>query len=123
MDADTKHRETSSSEKVETYLEERKAFTFTELAPGAGNMLLKAFMIDIEPEESHGGIEYTHDGEEFLYVMQGRVDIEIEDEKFNLGAGQCVHFDSSRVHRLHNPGRIGSRILIVVYAPPPSAAP
>jgi len=105
----------SPSEKVEKYLHDRKAFAYTKLVAADGK-LLKAFRIEIQPEKDHGGIEYTHAGEEFLYVLSGQVNIEVGDEKHCLGEDEFVHFDSSIPHRLHNPGQSLTRILVVLYA-------
>lgn len=110
--------EISSAEKVENYLKQRKSFSFTKLTDDADNMLLKGMMIDIAPESGHGGIEYRHDGEEFLYVMDGRIEIEIGEAHHSLSAGQCVRFDSSIPHKLFNPGRSTARTLVVLYVPP-----
>jgi len=114
--SDENNASPSSSSKVEKYLSERPSFVFTKLATAEGK-ILKAFRVDIQPEKDHGGIEYTHAGEEFLYVLSGQVEIEIGSEKHSLRDDGFVHFDSSIPHRLHNPGSTVARTLVVLYAP------
>jgi transcriptional regulator with XRE-family HTH domain len=43
---------------------------------------------------------YSHDGEEFLFVMKGVADLLLDDRRITLYEGDCVYFDSSLKHRL-----------------------
>lgn len=55
-----------------------------------------------------------HQGEEFVYVLQGKVELHTEHyEPTLLAAGDCVYFDSSMGHAYLNRGRGEARILVV----------
>lgn len=57
---------------------------------------------------------YTHDGEEFLFVMEGCFDVWLdEDEHYELEAGDSLCFPSSVPHRWSNPGQEPTRVLWV----------
>jgi mannose-6-phosphate isomerase-like protein (cupin superfamily) len=43
---------------------------------------------------------YSHDGEEFLFVMKGSAELLLDDKRILLDEGDCVYFDSSMKHRL-----------------------
>ena len=55
--------------------------------------------------------EYSHDGEEFLYIMAGTADLILDDERLTLEAGDCIYFDSSLRHRLLS--RDGSEVKVL----------
>jgi transcriptional regulator with XRE-family HTH domain len=64
-------------------------------------------------EAGHGsGGEYRHEGEEFLYVIEGRLSIILDGrEQFDVSAGSSLCFESSRSHRWWNPGDTVARVL------------
>jgi len=60
---------------------------------------------------------FSHEGEEFFYVVDGKVVLTIEDETFDLNAGDSMHFSSGCVHRVANPADAPAQ-LIYVNTPP-----
>jgi transcriptional regulator with XRE-family HTH domain len=78
---------------------------------------LMAFEVTIDPESEHRKVVYRHEGEEFIYVLSGRLKITVGRKTKSLQKGQSIHFDSSQKHILRNPGKEPSRLLVVVYAP------
>lgn len=71
----------------------------------------------IAPGASSDG-SYDHDGEEFLFVLQGRFEISIEGYgKYKLQAGDSVAFPSTNPHSWRNPGK-EEAIVIWVNTPP-----
>lgn len=57
-----------------------------------------------QPGGSTGDDLYTHEGEEAGLILQGRVDLYLEDECFELREGDSFSFESHRPHRFVNPG-------------------
>ena len=47
---------------------------------------------------------YSHEGEEFLFVTKGRLNIFLESQQYRLRAGDSFYFQSSAPHRWENPG-------------------
>ena len=43
---------------------------------------------------------YSHDGEEFLFIMKGAAELILDEKRIVLEEGDCVYFDSSLKHRL-----------------------
>jgi transcriptional regulator with XRE-family HTH domain len=73
--------------------------------------LLEPQRFSVEPGQGSGG-EYAHEGEEFLYVLEGTLSITLDRrEHFDVEAGMSLCFESSRRHRWWNPGTVVTRVL------------
>jgi len=80
------------------------------LTPGAGG--LRLFLMTIQPG-GHSGEFYSHAGDEAGYILQGRLELTVEDRTEALGAGASFRFASHRPHRWRNAGRGPCRVLWV----------
>jgi DNA-binding transcriptional MerR regulator/quercetin dioxygenase-like cupin family protein len=83
-----------------------------------GRSLLGVQMVTVAPRGgSEGG--YAHDGEEFVYVLEGSLEVVLnEQERYVLRAGDSLAFPSSMVHSWRNPGRQASARVLWVNTPP-----
>jgi DNA-binding transcriptional MerR regulator/mannose-6-phosphate isomerase-like protein (cupin superfamily) len=77
-----------------------------------GNTVMEPHMFRISPRAGSGE-SYTHEGEEFLYVLQGELQISVADAEYRLKPGDSFYFESATPHRWSNPGRTETRILWV----------
>ena len=88
-----------------------------EGGPGVHMELLASGKITMEPHMfrlapgAGSGESYSHEGEEFLYLVRGRLDIELAGEAFQLRAGDSFYFSSKTQHRWTNPGKTETLIL------------
>jgi len=78
---------------------------------------LMPFRVTIDPKSKHKQVGYSHDGEEFIYVISGRLKISVGRKTKTLAAGESILFDSSKKHRLSNPGRRPTVLVVVLFAP------
>jgi DNA-binding transcriptional MerR regulator/mannose-6-phosphate isomerase-like protein (cupin superfamily) len=69
-----------------------------------GNTVMEPHLFRIAPH-SGSGESYTHEGEEFLYVLRGKLHIALEHEEYRLKPGDSFYFESATPHRWRNPGR------------------
>ena len=74
-------------------------------------------MITIEPEQAHKPVAYRHEGEEFIYVMEGKLQITLDQKVSRLNPGESIHFNSEIPHKLKNMGKVTTRCLVVLYTP------
>ena len=82
------------------------------LIPHRPGVLLEANIHAVEPgAESDGAIE--HEGEEIGFVLEGRLQLWVDNDSYMLGPGDAFHFQSHRKHRYRNPGNALTRILWV----------
>ncbi len=71
-----------------------------------------------EPGSASGG-SYRHEGEEFLYVLEGQIQILLDaNSEFTLGPGDSITFDSRRPHGWRVPGP--SRAVVLWINTPPT---
>jgi DNA-binding transcriptional MerR regulator/mannose-6-phosphate isomerase-like protein (cupin superfamily) len=95
-----------------------------EGGPGVHMELLASGKITMEPHMfrvaagAGSGESYSHEGEEFLYLVRGRLDIELAGEQFQLRTGDSFYFSSKTQHRWVNPGK--SETLILWINTPPT---
>lgn len=107
----------SRKKKAEAFDKRKKAYSYKILTPDAAHKHMKAFLVTIDPEKEHEGTEYQHEGEEFIYVLDGRLDIKVGRKSHKLKKGQSLHFNSNLVHVLSNPGKKKTELLVMVYTP------
>lgn len=88
---------------------------FFSLAEGKTGRHMEPFMITVNPSTDRQ--LSSHEGEEFIYVLEGTVEIEYGKETFTLGAGDSIYYDSIVPHQLRGGSPSPARILAVVYAP------
>ena len=112
-------REQASSvqNRVRAYTKRTDNYAYTTLTPGAENKHLKAFKVAIEPLQDHEGVGYQHEGEEFVYVLQGSVEIVVGEHINVLEEGDSLHFNSGIRHRMRNLSESRAEMLVVVYGP------
>lgn len=60
---------------------------------------------------------YHHVGEEFVYVLSGKVEISVGDHINKLGDGESLHFNSGIPHNLRNVGDEEAELLVIIYNP------
>lgn len=68
-----------------------------------GNTVMEPHLFRIAPD-SGSGEAYTHEGEEFIYVLRGDLEITLNSELFRLKPGDSFYFESSTPHHWKNPG-------------------
>ena len=78
---------------------------------------MEPFIIDIHPTEENNFLLSAHEGEEFIYVMEGEVELEYGKEVYRLEAGDSIYYDSIVKHHLHGAPGKSAKILAVVYIP------
>ncbi len=92
-------------------------YSYELLAPELLQKFLKSFLVSIEPNSDLEGAGYQHDGEEFHYVLKGRVRVTVGDKTYELGPGQALYFNSKQNHTLTNIGQETCELLVVLYTP------
>jgi DNA-binding transcriptional MerR regulator/quercetin dioxygenase-like cupin family protein len=77
-----------------------------------GDTVMEPHLFRIAPKAGSGE-SYSHEGEEFLYVLRGELQISVEEKQYRLKAGDSFYFESSSPHHWLNPGHSESLILWV----------
>ena len=87
---------------------------FHSLGAGKIDRNLDPFIIDIEYEEDYE--LSSHEGEEFIYVLEGEIEVEYGKDKITVDKGDSIFYDSVVPHHLHSTGE-KAKILAVLYTP------
>ena len=76
-----------------------------------GQCTMEPHLFRVSPGASSGGT-YTHEGEEFLFMLNGCLDIWLDEvEHYRLAAGDSLYFSSTQAHRWANSGQEEAVIL------------
>ncbi|KUJ47541.1 XRE family transcriptional regulator [Streptomyces sp. NPDC093228] len=78
-------------------------------APGRGMQALRVHV----PHGAQGDIVRVHPGEEWLYVLSGRLRLRLGDTTHVLATGDSAHFDSLTPHRIAAVDHGGTDLLFV----------
>ncbi len=95
---------------------EKSNLAFHSLGAGKQDRHMEPFVIDVEPSTTETPSLSTHEGEEFIYVLDGHIEINYGQDVYQLEAGDSIYYDSIVPHNVHATGS-SARILAVVYAP------
>ncbi len=86
--------------------------TYHRLDGDVRNRLMNALLIIIPPDCELPKV-HREEGEDFFYVLEGEIRVDVGDEAFDLKQGDCVHINSQIEHDTINMSDKAVRILWV----------
>jgi transcriptional regulator with XRE-family HTH domain len=95
----------------------RGELDFHALALDKAGRHMEPFLIDVLPASDKDYEKSSHEGEEFLYVLSGEIELLYGKDGYVLAEGDSIYYDSIVAHHVHAKGDAPARILAVVYAP------
>jgi quercetin dioxygenase-like cupin family protein len=110
-------QEASERKRRESFFKRTQAYSYKTLTPDAETKHMKAFLVTIDPKQDHKMVEYRHEGEEFLYVLKGHVEVMVGENQNLLKKGETLHFNSGIPHKLRNLSEDEAKLLVVIYTP------
>jgi transcriptional regulator with XRE-family HTH domain len=81
--------------------------------PGTVGHVMEPFMLTFDPQAPKGP-PIAHDGQEFVFVVEGAVELFYDGKNYRLKKGDSAYLDASRNHRFHGLGDRPAQILAVV---------
>ena len=94
----------------------RTHMEYFSLAGDKSGRHIEPFIIDIQFGKDDKYVLSAHEGEEFIYVLEGEVEINYGKDVYLLTQGDSIFYDSIVEHHVHaKEGK--AKILAVVYAP------
>jgi len=89
--------------------------SFSSLAAEKNGRHMEPFIVTIQSDAKQE--KSAHEGEEFIYVLEGKLALEYGTDKDTLNAGDSVYYDSIVPHRVFSGDGNQVKILAVVYTP------
>jgi transcriptional regulator with XRE-family HTH domain len=94
----------------------RKHMEYFSLSKAKSGRHMEPFIIDILATETEFSLS-SHEGEEFIYVLEGTVEINYGKDTYLLEPGDSIYYDSIVAHHVHAYPNTTAKILAVVYTP------
>ncbi|MDR2435602.1 MAG: cupin domain-containing protein [Treponema sp.] len=93
----------------------RPMYAYWNLAYNFHRKKAEPFLVEANPETEHKPLNLnTHSGQEFDYVLEGRLLISVGGHEMELGPGDCLYYDSNEPHGMKALGGKPARFLAVV---------
>jgi electron transfer flavoprotein alpha subunit/transcriptional regulator with XRE-family HTH domain len=102
-------------QRSKAFIKRTRNYSYRTLTPHAESDHLRAFMITIESRQIHKPVEYKHEGEEFIYVMEGELEVMLGGKSHHLKTDESIHFNSDIPHKLKSLSNENTRCLVILY--------
>jgi electron transfer flavoprotein alpha subunit len=102
-------------QRTQAYVNRTRNYSYQTLTSGAEHDHLRAFMVTIEPHHDHKPVAYKHEGEEFIFVMEGELQFTLGSKVHTLKKGESIHFHSNTPHKLKSLSSEITRCLVILY--------
>lgn len=77
---------------------------------------MEPFIVEISRDNNSVFSQSSHEGEEFIYVLSGNIEIKYGKSIYFLSQGDSIYYDSIVDHRVSTTDETPARVLAVVYA-------
>jgi len=91
-------------------------YRYKSLAPTKRQKRMEPFISTNIPR-GKGEEWFDHEGEEFIYLLEGKMKFLYGDKEYVLEEGDCVYFDSGIRHRGEAMGKRPTKALLVISQP------
>ena len=99
-------------------------YEYLSLGAEKRTRVMEPFLVTLRPPSDSSGhraqIEEdygTHQGEEFIYVLEGKIRVDLQGRTYILEPGDSIYYDASVPHRVLHEGESVSRVLAVIHIP------
>ena len=90
-------------------------YLYHSLAYGKKHKHMEPFLVEFDPNQTNTPQAVQHNGEEFLYVLEGCIELNHGSETHTLNPGDSVYWDSNELHSLKALGEQTARGIAVLY--------
>jgi len=94
--------------------EKHYGYEYESLAPHKTDRHMEPFLVTLGPSETEEE-RSTHDGQEFIFVLQGKMEVRLRDHIHLLEPGDSIYYDSTVPHLVKCYGGKTTKILAVLY--------
>jgi quercetin dioxygenase-like cupin family protein len=94
--------------------EEHYGYEYESLAPHKTDRHMEPFLVTLKPSETEEE-RSTHDGQEFIFVLQGKMEVRLGEDIHLLEPGDSIYYDSTVPHLVKCHSKDPTKILAVLY--------
>ena len=94
----------------------KSTYTYESLGAGKAGRKMEPFLVRLQPLSESPTARSVHDGEEFLYVLSGKVTVCLGNLSDVLEEGDSVYYNSTIPHHVHSADEREALILAVIHA-------
>jgi len=94
--------------------EKHYGYEYESLAPHKTDKHMEPFLVTLEPSET-AEERSTHDGQEFIFVLQGKMEVRLRENIHLLEPGDSIYYDSTVPHLVKCHRQETTKILAVLY--------
>ena len=98
-------------------IQSRKHMEYHSLAKAKSDRHMEPFIIDVDATDDIDFVLSSHEGEEFIFVMEGVMEVCYGKNTYLLEEGDSIYYDSIVPHHVHGYQGQAAKILAVVYTP------
>jgi len=96
---------------------EHKNMSYFALSQDKSGRHMEPFLIDVMPAKGENFDFSSHEGEEFIFVLEGVIEINYGQDTYLLEEGDSIYYDSIVAHHVHAGEDSPAKILGVIYTP------
>jgi len=93
--------------------EKQYGYAYESLAPQKTDRTMEPFLVTLEPSDVEEE-RSTHDGQEFIFVLHGEMEVRLGEEIHILRPGDTIYYDSTVPHLVKCHGKETTKILAVL---------
>lgn len=90
-------------------------YTYESLGAGKRGRKMEPFIVRLKPLGGRKPRLSVHNGEEFIYVLSGKVEVILHHYTDILDEGDSIYYNSNLPHHVHSAGEEQATILAVIY--------
>ena len=94
----------------------QSAYAYEALGVGKAGRKMEPFLVRLQPLSESPTARSAHDGEEFLYVLSGKVTVCLGNLSDVLEEGDSIYYNSTIPHHVHSADEREALILAVIHA-------
>lgn len=94
---------------------EESGYYYEALAYKKSKKYMEPFLVEFKRKRAEKLSYFSHEGEEFIYLLEGKLEFRTEGQQYFLDPGDSLYFESSIPHAYRALGRRNAKALTVVY--------
>lgn len=98
-------------------VDRRKDYRYQNLAYNFQNKKAEPFLVSVDPDAPGAPVPLNaHPGQEFDYVLEGAMRVQVGTSSLELGAGDSIYYDSTVPHGMQAVGDSACKFLAIIFA-------